>query len=71
MHYSYPQDRINTQVIYRFVLVQVECTSYVTVTLGWYDSSLCSNERKNSLSAKAEFIDMALNALSFLVERSS
>ena len=29
--------------------------------------SLCCNERTNSLSAKAEFIDMALNAISFLV----
>ena len=24
---SYPQDRINTQVIYQFTLAQVECTS--------------------------------------------
>ena len=48
---SYPQDRNNTQVIYRFALAQafqVACTSfterlvtkyYVTVTLGWYDST--------------------------------
>ena len=49
------------------MLVQVECTSYVTVTLGWHDSSLWCNERKNSLSAKAKFIDMVLNAISFLV----
>ena len=27
VYQSYPQDRINTQVIYRFVLAQVECTS--------------------------------------------
>ena len=27
VYLSYPQDRINTQVIYRFVLGQVECTS--------------------------------------------
>ena len=27
VYLSYPQDRINTQVIYRFPLVQVECTS--------------------------------------------
>ena len=25
---SYPQDRINTQVISRFTLAQVDCTSY-------------------------------------------
>ena len=28
VHYSYPQDGFNTQVIYRFALAQVECTSY-------------------------------------------
>ena len=28
VYQSYPQDRINTQVIYRFALAQVECTSY-------------------------------------------
>ena len=27
VYQSYPQDRINTQVIYRFALAQVECTS--------------------------------------------
>ena len=27
VYQSYPQDRINTHVIYRFVLDQVECTS--------------------------------------------
>ena len=27
VYLSYPQDRINTQVIYRFALAQVECTS--------------------------------------------
>ena len=27
VYYSYPQDRINTQVIYRFALAQVECTN--------------------------------------------
>ena len=26
VYLSYPQDRINTQVIYRFALAQVECT---------------------------------------------
>ena len=26
LYKSYPQDRINTQVIYRFALAQVECT---------------------------------------------
>ena len=25
---SYPQDRINTQVVYQFALAQVECASY-------------------------------------------
>ena len=29
---SYPQDRINTQVIYRFALAQVGCTSYCLLT---------------------------------------
>ena len=38
------------------------CTHFKTCTC-----SLCCNERTNSLSAKAEFIDMALNAISFLV----
>ena len=28
VYQSYPQDRIDTQVIYRFALAQVECTSY-------------------------------------------
>ena len=28
----YPQDRINTQVIYRFALAQVGCTSYCLLT---------------------------------------
>ena len=27
VYLSYPQDRINTQMIYRFALAQVECTS--------------------------------------------
>ena len=27
VYQSYPQDKINTQVIYRFALAQVECTS--------------------------------------------
>ena len=28
VYLSYPQDSINTKVIYRFALTQVECTSY-------------------------------------------
>ena len=28
VHLSYPQDSINTKVIYRFGLTRVECTSY-------------------------------------------
>ena len=28
VYQSYPQDRIDTQVIYRFALAQVVCTSY-------------------------------------------
>ena len=31
MYYSYPQDRSNTQAIYRFALAQAECTSYINV----------------------------------------
>ena len=29
---SYPANRINTQVSYRFMLAQVECTSYILLT---------------------------------------
>ena len=29
VYYSYPQDRINTQVIYQFALDEVACTSYL------------------------------------------
>ena len=28
VYLSYPQDSINTKVLYRFALTQVECTSY-------------------------------------------
>ena len=28
VYLSYPLDRINTQVVYRFALAQLECTSY-------------------------------------------
>ena len=31
VYLSYPQDRINTQVIYRFTLAQVGCTFYLTI----------------------------------------
>ena len=51
VYLSYPQDRINTQLICPFALAQVNCTRlcftkqfltkyYVTVTLGWHDSNL-------------------------------
>ena len=32
MYLSYPQDRINTQVIYRFALAQVKCTRSVLLS---------------------------------------
>ena len=40
MYWSYPQDRINTQVIYRFALAQMECK--VSVLLNNWKQNITS-----------------------------
>ena len=58
MYESYPQDRINTHVIYLFALALVECTSYVNQT-----RRHCQLERQQYVISKCDIIMIILTCL--------